>query len=304
MDTALCNFYAIAILNFDIIKIIINKSNIIISSWNVEGHLSDLARKGRGGTKQIVDEIKNIRADIFVLLEAHSNKSIKKLPSYREFLNMGYSVYDVEYDDDLDSRTDTYAHRLSMLFLCKYPISKIEIHKLGKLRNCFVAIVNVGSNKQLRVIGIHLDDRSEETRLEQAYDLTGIINSSSIPTVLLGDFNAMHGEDFWPSKLMQTKLSKTASNFIFPKLSKRVIEMAEGKTLKFIESNTDLTEADASHQATITPKNRNYKFLPSVPLIQIDHIFVSKGVKINKYLVTKDSGSDHRAIVADLTPTL
>ena len=274
---------------------------IKIASWNIEGRLSIPDSKKRGSSQQIVSSIKQLNADILVLLEAHTEKSIKDLKSYQQFIDMGYIIQDIPYEDDTALRTDTYTDRLSLIFLSKLPIGKVEIIRLGNLRNAIsVVISKTKNNKSFQVIGLHLDDRSEETRIKQIKDLTKIINLSNIPTIVMGDFNSIHGDDLFPAKFLQTKFVRKLAHFIFPKIALKAVEMAQGKALKLLISKTNLSDADPKHQPTATPKMRDREWLPSIRLIQIDHIFVSPEITIKNFQIAPDNGSDHRSIEAEI----
>ena len=275
------------------------KSFIKIASWNIEGRLS-MQKQGRGSYDQILNNISRIDADIIFLPEAYTEESIDKLQCLNNIKRMGYAVYSAPYDDDLANRKDAYTKHLSMLLLSKTPLSDFKYIKLGNFRNCISAIYK-NDKDNIRIFGIHLDDRLESTRLNQITDLSSIINQSKEPTIVIGDFNAMHGDDFWPSKFLKTKFSKIISNIILPKLYKRVIEMANGSVIKYLENNTHLTDTDIKHRPTTTPKIRNYEFLPSIKLIQIDHIFTSNNINASEYTIHKDGGSDHRAISAQIS---
>jgi len=275
-------------------------TKIKIASWNIEGRLSNPMPSGRGNATQIINNIRIINADILVLLEAHTEKSLEDLAVLQAIQNLGYKIYDVPYDDDLALRTDTYTMRLSMLLLSKRPIKDFKIIKLGDFRNCISTSVETSKNQYLRIFGVHLDDRKEATRLRQINDLSKIVNQSKMPTIVVGDFNAMHGEDLWPAKLLKTKISRLISHIILPNLYTKVIEMAQGEALKRLEDATGLTDIDKSHRPTTTPKIRGYEMLPSIRLIQIDHMFISKDVKADKLVISADGGSDHRAISTEL----
>jgi len=271
-----------------------------ICSWNVEGRLSDVFNSNRCNSNRIFDEIKIIDADILVLLEAHIESDAKKLDSYKKLSELGYKIYSVRYTNDSIPQTHNYIDNLSMMFLCKLPINNFKIKMTGNIRNCFIATIGLADKTKLRIIGIHLDCMLESNRLNQIVDLTKIINKSKIATIMLGDYNAMHGEDIWPARFLKTKLIRLASKILFPKISKNAVEMANGSTIKYLEAHTDLVDADPKHQPTTTPKVRGLEYLPSIKLIQIDHMFISKQITINDFEIADDGGSDHRAIIAKI----
>jgi endonuclease/exonuclease/phosphatase family metal-dependent hydrolase len=74
--------------------------------------------------------------------------------------------------------------------------------------------------------------------------------------------------------------------------------MATGDALFMLESESDLKDVDDRRQATTTPKMRFQEWMPSVRIVQIDHIFVTPTVTVKDFKVSRDGGSDHRAISA------
>jgi endonuclease/exonuclease/phosphatase family metal-dependent hydrolase len=273
-----------------------------IASWNIEGRLSVLESKHRASSDKIIDSIKEIDADALLLIEAHSETSLDKLDTVRKKLQqIGYYLYDIPYSDDMKERTDTTYEQLSLMFLSKLPVDKFEIVKLGNFRNVFIVTLREPkSNQLIRIIGLHLDDRLEKTRLNQVRDLIKIVNKSKMPTIVMGDFNAMHGEDLWPAKFLRSKIVRWLARLILPSIFIRATEMAKGEALKLLESQTNLSDIDPAHQPTTTPKMRGLEWLPSIRLIQIDHIFASKNIKTRDFKITPDLGSDHRAIITTL----
>ena len=272
-----------------------------IASWNVEVRLSNTDTKRRNNLSLIIKTIKDIDADILVLPEAHSESSLDYLKPRQQLLDMGYKIYNVPYRDDAPSRADSIAQQTSMMLLSKLPVKQFDIVRLGDFRNALVATLEIESDQLFKVIGLHLDDRSEATRLKQVADLINIVNQSKLPTIVMGDFNAMHGEDLWPSKFLRSRLAKLLAHVVLPSISLKATEMARGEALRLLETNTGLIDADAQHRPTTTPKMIGLEWLPSIRLIQIDHIFVSKGIKVNKFSVASDGGSDHRAIITSLS---
>ena len=269
---------------------------IRVASWNVEGRLSNIEPAKRGKSNDIISAIESLDADILVLLEAHSENSSQELKSLNKLKELGYYIYEAPYDDDLKTRS-AYTDQLSMLLLSKNKIANIKVVKLGNLRNCIVATTEDG----YRIIGIHFDDRTEATRIRQSNDLSKLVNKSNMPTVVMGDFNAMHGEDIWPSKFLRSKLILQLSQIVLPALSVRAVDMARGEALNNLELKTGLVDADTKHRPTVTPQSRGFEWLPNIRLMQIDHIFLSKSIKVDNFSIEKDHGSDHRAISATIS---
>lgn len=272
-----------------------------IASWNIEGSLSITDPKVRGNSTQILAMLRELNADIVTVAESYSEDSIDALAALPQLVALGYRVYSVPYQDDMALRKDAIALQSSLMLLSKLPVRKLESVRLGDFRNGLVAMVEYKSGHLLRVIGVHLDDRLEETRLRQVVDLSKIVKAASLPTVVMGDFNAMHGSDLWPAKFLRSPLMKLLSYIVLPSLSRRAVEMARGEALRSLGVSSGLVDADPRHQPTATPKIRGLAWMPSIRLIQIDHIFISQSLAVRDYTVAADGGADHRAISADIS---
>ncbi|MDK2899342.1 MAG: hypothetical protein PWQ10_529 [Patescibacteria group bacterium] len=274
--------------------------NIKVASWNIEKRLENFNSKRRGNSAQIIEMINLIDADIIVLPEAHDKSSLDNLRTKDQLNNMGYYIYNMPYDDSTNPELSANNKHLSLLLLTRLKVIDIKIVKLGNFRNTIIATFDCDNEKRFKVVGVHLDDKSEETRVKQINDLSKIINQTNIPTLIMGDFNAMHGEDLWPAKFLQSKFIKKLAKLIWPSVFIRTTEMAIGNTLKILEDNTNLIDIDKSHRPTTTPKMSGHEWLPSLRLIQIDHIFTSKDIKSKNFHIYKNGGSDHRAISANV----
>jgi endonuclease/exonuclease/phosphatase family metal-dependent hydrolase len=274
---------------------------IRFASWNIEGRLSLFKKKGRGSPQHILSTIAHLDADVVFLLEAFGthpplgksvNESLKKL---------GYSIKDVEYEDIPGERVDMPIYPLHSRLLTRIPTSSFKVNRLGELRNSIeVEFIDPASNKPIRMIGIHLDDRSEALRQRQLVDLIPIINNSTTDTIMVGDFNAMHGMTrralFIKTWLIRGMATLLPSRDI-RRIAQNVIEMANGSILSSIESETSLRDIDPHKSATVTPKRRGYEFLPSIRLLDIDHIMVSEGLITKDFEIGRfDGGADHRPL--------
>lgn len=270
-----------------------------IASWNIEGRLTNNDISLRSTPDKIIESIKKLNADILILPEAHNEINLKNLKIKQKLKDIGYELFSVPYQEVPVFRLDAFYTNLSLMILSKLPIKKFDIIRPADYRNELMAIIrDPQTNKEVRIIGLHLDDLSEETRIRQVKDLVKIINSSNTPTILLGDLNAMHSEDLWPSKFLRNYLVRNITSKLSVKFGKRAVEMARGEALKLLQSNTNLTDADPRHQPTTTPKIRGIEFMPSIRLMQIDHMFVSPEIKISNFTISPDGGADHRAISA------
>jgi endonuclease/exonuclease/phosphatase family metal-dependent hydrolase len=268
-----------------------------IASWNIEGRLTLTTKKRRGTPDQILDMIKKINADVFILPEAYVGQPAEKVNMRLQ--EMGYEWQDARYDEyDADHPDDIYIRVLSRL-----EIIKTEQLRWNNARGLLSVIVKDSkSGQKIRFIATHIDERSEERRLAQLKDAVSFINSNDMPTVMLGDFNAMHVDQ--RSRFIQSKFVKGVISLIpheqIKSRAKMLIEMASGSSLGFLESQTNLRDADPLHRPTTTPKLQEMEWMPSVRIAQIDHIFVSPDIQASHFKVAKDGGSDHRAISAEI----
>jgi len=279
----------------------INHGPIQVASWNIEGRLSPVNGTDRRGPLRIIESIRKLDADVLILPEAHSEVSLETLPCRDELAAMGYELHSIPYGEEFAERPGAYAPRLSLLLLSRLAIHGLETAPLGDGRTAVIATVESVPGQLLRIIGVHLDDRSEETRVAQVRALALVVCRSPLPTVVMGDFNAMHGEDIWPSKFLRTQLVRTLAHVVMPDISLRAVNMARGEALSLLESATDLVDADPRHQPTTTPKMRGREWMPSIRLMQIDHIFTSSNLTVEDFSIAPDNGADHRAISARLS---
>lgn len=272
-----------------------------VASWNIEGRLSNLAVNQRGTPEHILRSIEALGADILFLAEAFGPEMLEERTKQR-IVELGYDTYIVPYEEGGDVRVYSAVDAPSMILLSKVPFVQHETVRLADLRNAIVArIKDPETSEELQVIGVHLDDRSEELRLRQVPELVQCINESTLPTIVMGDFNAMHGEDL-TAKLLRTFPMQIAARHTSPEsVIRRVVGMAKGDTLRELIGGTGLREADPLHHPATTLKMRGQEWLPSIRLIQIDHILVSKDVQFADFHVAPDGGSDHRAISAMIT---
>jgi endonuclease/exonuclease/phosphatase family metal-dependent hydrolase len=283
---------------------------IKIAAWNIEGRLSAYSRSGRGSPDHIIRTIIELDADILFLVEAYGVDPKRDLPLSPDIdvrlKELGYTIFDVDYDEGGEVRIDPAEYQPRFRLLYRSSVTSISIVRLGNLRNALVVkCIDKEHSLPFRFIGIHLDDRSEALRQEQLQDLIPLIQSSSLPTIMMGDYNAMHGTTI-KSRILRSKAAK-----VLPKLPvqssiksvfKRTIEMASGTTLSALESETNLHDVDTQKRPTATLKMRPHEWVPSIRFIDIDHILVSDDVAVRDFTIgNKDGGSDHRPISATIS---
>ena len=268
-------------------------------SWNIEGRLSPFAIKGRGTPEQILSEIIAHDADVVFLPEAADGDEIApeiidKLESF------GYTIHTVIYNDS-GPRPFAAEQIPVMKLLTRVPVANFRQLRLGDVRNALVAdITDQKNNTMIRLYGLHLDDYSETNRLLQIETLLEYLKDDTLPVVAMGDLNAMHATDL-PARLAHNVFTKQIVKLVpptaFKDIVRRIYEMGSGTALEKLETQSGLTDVDSRHRPTSTPKLRGHEWLPSIRLVQIDHIYVSSNVRTVDFQIAKhDGGSDHRAL--------
>lgn len=274
---------------------------IKVASWNVEGRLHGYQKQGRGTAAHILQEIARLDADVLVLPEFYMNS----LPgSVADTLaKQGYTIIETGYGDVGRSKLERQRWgEIHGGLLSRLPVSNVEIIRPGGLRKLVTCLATDPQTRQnVRVIATHLEDRTEAMRVAQAEELAEIISRSSMPTVLLGDFNAMWHEG--RAKLLAAAPVRRLAGHIphaeLRSMVMRATEMARGDALATL-ARAGLRDADPYRRPTATPKLRFTSYLPSIRLLQLDHMLVSSEISVSGFTVHADGGSDHRAISATL----
>lgn len=276
-----------------------------IISWNLEGRLSRLASDERGTPEKIVAAIRSLNADVLVHPEAFGSdpgidESIEKTLG-----DLGYESVSVAYDDLIGRGEKAVVPNPHMRVMSRLPITASEVIRPGNLRSMLAIHVADPVIGTVRIIGVHLDDRDEELRLRQAGPLIEYINGSRLPTIVCGDFNAMPPHAFRSTVVHNSFLRDLASlvphrhmRYTLTRLS----DMASGTTIDRILGETDLVNTDPRLTPTTTPKMRRMEWMPSIPLVKIDWILVSKDLAYRDFAVSPDLGSDHRALSVSVLP--
>ena len=258
----------------------------------------------RGAPERILKEIEGLNADVLFLPEAFDTARPIETRILAALDKLGYTKFEAPYDDIGGRR---YAATIDphMMLLSRIPLRSSKIVRLGGSRNALLTqIAEPETGKSLRVICVHLDDRSEANRIKQVNDLVPLINSSGSPTIVMGDFNAMHKESL-PARALRTSLAQGVVQYWPHTRSKdimcRLSEMAIGDTMSRILGQTNLKDVDLKMRPTTTPKMRGQEWMPSIRMVQIDHVLVSPDVKAAHFEIGSDGGSDHRAVWAIIT---
>lgn len=285
-----------------------------IAAWNVEGRLSDYAHGKRGSAEHILDHIEAIDADVLVLPEAYLGSQPAEGVNDR-LEAMGYEWRDVRYgDQDRDWAKEFMASAPSLRVLSRLAIIHSEQVQWGNLRNLLVLTVrDPDTERDIRIIATHLDDRTSEHRKRQVEDAIPFINASDLPTIMAGDWNEMHAKSFaarvigsWPVRMLarcipsKYPLAKGVYADDLRGVFLRGTQMAKGEAIAMIEEQTNLRDLDPSWQPTTTLKLRSLPWIPSVRIGQIDHMFATSDIEAGPLTVWPDGGSDHRAISKEI----
>lgn len=278
-----------------------------LSAWNIEGRLSRFARAGRRGSpERVVAEIGRFQSDIIILPEAFDGAKLIESGVQRQLDALGYKSIAVAYNEKDDRRYQAVVDP-HMMLLSKLEIVQHQECRLGDIRTMIMAdVVDPNTEQVVRIFGVHLDDRSEGNRLRQVDDLVSRVAESPFPVVLMGDFNAMPGGSFQAKFLKKEPVKRIIG--LVPGAStkdilQRLLGMAAGDTIHRIEQSTNLRRSDPRMRPTTTPKMRGQEWMPSIRMVQIDHILVSPEIEVGNFTVARDGGSDHRAISVSVTAT-
>ena len=274
-----------------------------IGSWNTELRLTKLTDKSRGTPDKILNEIERLDQDILVLPEAFRERPEQGVDD--SLRDMGYRWVDARYEDK--GREAQFDGAMPyMRVLSRLAIQSSEIVRFGDLRNTVaMTVLDPKTEKAVRIYGVHQRDDNREMRMVGIRDFATHYNESQmLPTIAAGDWNASHGES-WATKIMGSGVLRAVSVRL-PNASARyyatgITDMVSGEELAEFERLTGMRDLDLQRQPTTTPKIRGpLEVLPSIPLIQIDHMYANNLIETSEVLVGKDAGSDHRSITAQI----
>lgn len=270
-----------------------------LATWNVEGRLSENEADAPRSTPEcIAREIIRLNADVVYVPEARRTDEV---PSAIRtlFAAHGYEIFECLYDDAIREVREPDASR-SSLFLSRVPTKKHTNCRYDEHRQLPVLTVEKDGTA-LTIAGVHLDDRSEKDRIVQAKAIVKKFRSTT-PLVLMGDFNASHRTRQTALYRLRAirMLAKCIPHSFLQSVVQRFLEMSDGKALQLLEDGLNVRDADRHHRPTVTPKMRGMEWMPSVPITQIDHIFLSAVLEAASVMVQKDAGSDHRAVVVEI----
>lgn len=273
-------------------------SVLTLTTWNAEGMFVKGALNRRALPHDALVALKQLNSDIVVIPEFGVHGSLRG-EIRTTIQSLGYQIVEVPYEDA--TMPEHIPEHYEMAVLSRLPIVSMSTHRLGGTRNS-VEIRVLVDKKQVRILGVHLDDKSEQQRLVQAKDLVDTVREDvRIPTIVMGDFNAMHVSSNF-AKLTRSKAAKLFTNTIqheqIKSMAGRVHEMAAGTTIDYIEKHTKLQNLDPSNRHTVSGKQAGLEWMPAIRLAKLDWIFASRQFSVVSYRVARDVGSDHRPVVA------
>ena len=153
------------------------------------------------------------------------------------------------------------------------PYSDIEKLIAGN-HDALVTLIDLGGGSTLRLVGVHLEVRSEETRVQAAQQLIATQRQYSEPMILLGDFNST------PPGLPDSKTSRLGQN-----------------TIELLESFGGFQRRPSRGRAS----HRDFTFPTVAPRRVIDWILPDQNFRITEYVVLRNMNeSDHFPVLTTL----
>lgn len=280
--------------------------SVEVACWNASDNFAD-PQKSRGA----LEVIKHADADIAVFSEAYreterSSYALKE--TVDDLSRLGYSVSRVLYSDT-DGRGDRHGLVVINRLGCEAQRLDMDTRSGLVVRN----VPRTGSSATYDFMGMHLDDRTEDGRLDQ----TGFVLSAvreDVPTILAGDLNTMKGDlpiarmfraagvaskmlgtiDPEEYKLLQGIDRKKKIPARVGSLLERLSMMAEGKTMAALE-NAGFRDTHTLHQPTIN-------MFGKIAVAQLDHIMVTEHFTVLEAKKPVNTPfSDHRLVAATVS---
>ena len=269
-----------------------------VVTWNAEGMFVAGSNTRRATPQMAIDTIERLDADVVFIPEFGNIGSIERT-TLMALRALGYEVVTFPYDQ-IEPKIGTYGAAL----LSRLPLKSYVIHRFSNTERKFIEGVIEYKGRLLRIVGLHLDDRSEALRLGQVPEVAKVVRQDDmLPVIALGDFNAMHVSSKFARAVRARPVYYAAHLFPHAQLSKmgtRVSEMGKGTTIIELIKTTGLHDLDGLHLRTISAKQSGLEWMPAWRLAKIDWILGSKEIKAISYKISPDVGSDHRPVIAEL----
>ena len=251
-----------------------------IASWNLKCGLSDA-----DSVSNIYDGLGRLDADIVFMPEAFDNTGQPVDPDFAQPL--GYAaLLSTGYEDAEEHPSgEQYILALSRVE------ARMEVVRLDS-RNALKATFDI-EDETASVTGVHCDDRNELTRM-------GMVNAylanrdTSVGSALIGDKNAMHGNDPRARALSHPIVRSTAAALPpgrMRSLATRLTDMATGDVMRTLEE-AGFQDADPRHRPTM--------LLGGFAVVQLDHFMYDERLQVHSFQVERLRGSDHLAVSGEL----
>jgi endonuclease/exonuclease/phosphatase family metal-dependent hydrolase len=258
-------------------------------AWNLRDGLGDPERRD-GIVRTVLENPPTVAIFPEAFREGTANNTADFIDP---LIKAGYTALRTPYHDD-DGRKDR--HDLLGIVRTERLAADPSVVRLVGRNALRIPLKDDKTGKTINFIGVHLDDRKEETRQAQVTELLRTEDTD----IIAGDFNSMHGRDLRPSMLRLARpiaklLPATDPNpDIKPKklerigsLAERVTGMANGGVMRTV-IEAGFEDADPSHPGTKGPFNLDH-------IMYRDRLFVSQ-----KYDIDTGKLSDHRIVMARL----
>lgn len=266
--------------------------SIEIASWNALNAFGDPTRNA-----QAVEHMLAMAPDVAVFSEAYDiapgRLKCEQAVAYTRaaFEEAGYYFEHAPYDDPLH-----YGMEHGMIAVSRLPwdIRQVRIEQRNSLD---LRVVEPETSEVIQVLGVHYDHLEASRRRQQAEETIDLRESVDSPFVVAGDMNSVHAAER-QAKVLSSRIARAIANCV-PGAYNRWLAtalrgMAEGSALTCLKY-ADLRDADALRLATAPA---------CLPLVQLDHIFVSDNLFVDSFTRHRYSRiSDHRAISTMVTPT-
>jgi endonuclease/exonuclease/phosphatase family metal-dependent hydrolase len=239
----------------------------------------------RARLQRIGEALRNTRADLIFLQEVDFNTwwsgGLDQSAIIAETAGMPYRVNQRNIDTGLPfwrrwEFGNVLLSRLPILEAEKLelpPYSDVEKLVAGN-HDALMALIELGGGEQLRVIGVHLEVRSEENRVQAAQRLIAVQREFSDPMILLGDLNST------PPGFPGSQTSRLGQN-----------------TVELLESFGGFQRRPARGRAT----HRDFTFPSEGPRKIIDWILPDPNFRITEYVVLRNiRESDHFPVLTTL----
>jgi len=276
-------------------------SQLKVATWNAEGMFVEGTKTRRATPHDALATLRRLDSDIVVVPEFGRLTDLDE--QVRLTLGaLGYELTLLAYDEPR-------APGLGFAILSRLKVLSTQVHDLGTSKRQLLEVCCESEDGEpIRVLGAHLDDRSEEGRLGEIAAVADVVNDNpDIPTLLLGDFNAMQRDSLFAvmaRSAIAHDMTEHVKHELVRSMADRVGEMALGTTIEYLGAHTKLHDMDPGKKRTISSKQAGLEWMPAWRLAKIDWIFGSKQFTTRAYHVLPDVGSDHRPVVATLDITV